>query len=81
MMNNFGVAPPWFESDRLAFNFYALETEKQYDKLVELGNAIRIHPQKRDPLVQNTLAVQILGCELDRLSKGDLATLTRIVNK
>lgn len=80
-MSNFGVAPPWFESDRLAFNFYALETERRYDKLVELGNAIRNHPQKRDGVVQNKLAVQILGCELDRLSQDDFATLTKIVNR
>lgn len=79
-MSGFGVTPPWYGDDEMAFNLYAMSSEKRKDELRRLGMAIRINPDKRDGVVQNELCVQILGCTLDDLSSAELAYVSKVVN-
>lgn len=47
-MSGFGVTPPWYGDDEIAFNAYAIASEKRRDALRRLGVAIRLQPNKRD---------------------------------
>lgn len=79
-MSGFGVTPPWYGDDEMAFNLYAMSSEKRKAELRQLGMAIRINPNKRDGVVQNELCTQILGCTLDKLSSAELDYVSKVVN-
>ena len=79
-MSGFGVTPPWYGDDEIAFNACAIANEKRRDALRRLGVAIRLQPNKRDGNVQNALCGEILGCTLDDLSAAEFEFLTKVVN-
>ena len=79
-MSGFGITPPWYGDDEMAFNLYAISSESRKDALRELGMAIRCDPDKTSGSLQNALCEKILGCTLDDLSDAEFNYVSKVVN-
>ena len=73
----YGVSPPWYANDELAFNLYAVSHEIKEDRLRELGHALHTVSNPGDIIVQNRLCRKIVGCELVDLSDYEIKIVER----
>ena len=73
----YGVTPPWYASDALPFNLYAISQEVKEDRLQQLGYALHTVANPGDVCVQDALCQKIVGCALDDLNAYEIKIVER----
>lgn len=78
---SFGISPPWFASDRIPFNFYAMSCEEEEEKLRQVASEIRRLSNPNDTEAQNEVCTEITDRTLDELSQEEFDYICKCVNR